>query len=105
MRAASPFATHHSPTMTGVKRAARRMRRAPHAANSRYQRISHASGSMAEQHLGPFRHDEIRVRVDDDAAHALTYEPAAPAVQAESVMEHDDRPVAQHRAQPSVCHR
>ena len=57
----------------------------------------------AEQHLGPFRHDEIRVRVDDDAAHALTYEPAAPAVQAESVMEHDDRPVAQHRAQPSVC--
>ncbi len=52
MRAASPFATHHSPTMTGVKRAARRMRRAPHAANSRYQRISHASGSMRNSTSG-----------------------------------------------------
>ena len=48
-------------------------------------------------------HDQIDMRIEHDAPHALAHEPVPPTAQSEAVMEHDDLIPCQNRAQPVVC--
>ena len=47
-------------------------------------------------------HDQIDMRIEHDAPHALPHKPVPPTAQSEAVMEHDGLVLVQNRAQPAI---